>query len=222
MRQLLERLEPRRLCAAGDHDLSYGDNGFVRLAFGQTPYQFLPGSAPLGVATVVSTSPDGASFQLRRYSTGTPDPTAGPGGVIATIPLPFRSPAGAPELPTPQRVWNLSDGRTLIEFTVPQRDAQAFASRDGYIVRLNPDRSLDRTFGTDGAVFFAGRFPLDAVQQGDNLIAINGPRTVRFNADLALDTPSARTAPYRWADTSLCCNPTGRFSSARRLDASSA
>jgi hypothetical protein len=46
MRLTIESLEPRRLCAAGDQDLSFGDNGFLSHRFGETPYQFLPGSDP--------------------------------------------------------------------------------------------------------------------------------------------------------------------------------
>src|SRR5215213_7961751 len=115
----LDRLEPRRLCAAGDQDLSFGDNGFVHLRFGETPYQFLPGSDPTGTAHVASMNANGLSFDVRKFINGVPDATAGPKGSIITIPLPFTAPEGTQA--KPGRVWQLSGGRVLLEFTTPNQ-----------------------------------------------------------------------------------------------------
>ena len=182
MSQLVEWLEPRRLFAAGDHDLSYGVNGSLGLRFGGTEYQFLPGSDPFGAATIVSISPDKRSFSLRKYNAGMPDTAAGSDGTIATIPFPFSRPM---DQVAPDRVWDLSGGRRLIEFIVPRPGS---ASDLGYFVRLNPDNTLDTTFGAGCAVLFEGRFPFEVVQQGDNLLAINGHQVVRYTDDLNLDT----------------------------------
>jgi uncharacterized delta-60 repeat protein len=186
MRCTFEPLEPRRLCAAGDQDLTYGDGGFLRLSFGQAAYQFLPGSDPAGSATVVGMSADGASFSVRQFNAGVPDATAGPNGTIATIPLPFDVPAG--KRVAPARIWNLSGGRTLIEFLVPATSTSA----DGFYVRLNADRTLDTTYGNGGVVMVHGGFWLDAVQQGDKLVALREaggvrPTVARYTDQLELD-----------------------------------
>lgn len=185
MLQLMERLEPRRLCVAGDLDLSYGTNGSLGLRFGQTEYQFLPGSDPFGAAMIVSISPDRRSFSLRKFNAGVPDAAAGPDGTIATIAFPFARPTGHV---APDRVWDLSGGRRLIEFIVPNLPNPAAVRDAGYFVRLNADNTLDTTFGDGGAVLFDGRFPFEVVQQGDNLVGINGHQIIRYTDDLTLDT----------------------------------
>jgi len=182
----IERLDARRLCAAGDQDLSYGDNGFVRLQFGDAEYQFLPGSDPTGTATVVSMSVDGESFSLRKFNAGVPDATAGPGGTIAINPLPFDPGEGARAVPF--RAWDFSSGRTVIEFITHPSAASRFG--DSFFVRLNPDRTLDTTYGTDGVRAYPGRFWHEVVQQGDKLVAIQDTdRNVllRYDEDGALD-----------------------------------
>src|SRR5215213_3742245 len=141
----LDRLEPRRLCAAGDQDLSFGDNGFVRLQFGETPYQFLPGSDPTGTAHVVSMNANGLSFDVRKFINGVADTSVGPKGSIVTIPLPFTAPEGSTT--KVGRVWQLSGGRTLVEFTTRNTTIVAGdAFPDGHYIRLNADYSLDTTY----------------------------------------------------------------------------
>ena len=83
MRLTIESLEPRRLCAAGDQDLSFGDNGFLSLRFGETPYQFLPGSDPAGTAFVVSMNANGRSFDVRKFNHGVADTLSSP----AVVPI---------------------------------------------------------------------------------------------------------------------------------------
>jgi uncharacterized delta-60 repeat protein len=181
-----ESLEPRRLFAAGDQDLTYGDNGFLRLRFADAAYQFMPGSDPAGTATVVAMSADSATFSLRRFIAGVADATAGPNGTIATIPLPFDVPAG--KRAAPARIWNLSGGRTLVEFLVANR----ITSAEGYYVRLNADRSLDTTYGSGGVAYVPGGFWLDAVQQGDKFVALREASTpystvARYTDEFELD-----------------------------------
>jgi uncharacterized delta-60 repeat protein len=62
---------------------------------------------------------------------------------------------------------------------------------DSYFVRLNPDRTLDTTYGTNGSIVFIGRFWHEVAQQGDNLVARQDtePNTLlRYDADGRLDT----------------------------------
>ena len=164
----IELLENRRLLTAGDQDLTYGNNGFLTLNFGSTPYQFMPGSDPNGAATIVSMTSSGKSFMLRKVNNGAPDTSAGAAGVFAEVALPFAVPAG--RRAAPARIWNLSGGRTLIEFIVPQ----TLTSDDGYFVRLKADNTVDSSYADNGFKFFLGRFLLKAAQQGDKLLALPG------------------------------------------------
>ena len=181
----MEMLEPRRLLSAGDHDLSYGDNGFLRMRFGTTPYQFMPGSDPNGAATIISMTGSGRSFMLRKFNTGVPATSAGPAGIFAEVSLPFIT-NPSDRQPTPARIWSLSGGRTLIEFIYPSMTS---GSNDGVFLRLKSDNTLDRSYGSGGWVFFSGRFPLEAAQQGDKLLTIDHlGRIVRITDDGKTDT----------------------------------
>ncbi len=148
------------MLSAGDQDLSFGTNGFVKLQFGDSAYQFLPGSDPLGHATTVSLSATGRSFTIQRFDRGVA------GKKLATLALPFK-PIVKGDIPTPGRVWSMPQGQTLIEFTAK---GQFDDERDSYLVRLNPDWTLDTGYGTGGVVRFEAGFRVDAVQQGDKFV----------------------------------------------------
>ncbi|MGB7161081.1 MAG: delta-60 repeat domain-containing protein, partial [Tepidisphaeraceae bacterium] len=187
-RATFEALEPRRLLSAGDQDLSYGDNGFVKLQFGETVYQFVPGSDPLGEATIVSMSADQKSFSVRRFDNGIPDEGAGAGGTLATNTLPFT--VAKNQRVTPDRIWSLSGGRTLIEFDI----AGTSPGHESCFIRLNPDFSLDSTYGDGGKRFFNFRLPRQMRQQGDMFVIQNGTGNVgRVTDDLQPD-PSFGTS----------------------------
>jgi uncharacterized delta-60 repeat protein len=156
---MVEKLESRRMLSAGDQDLSFGTNGFVKLHFGDSAYQFLPGSDPLGKATTVSLSATGRSFTIQRFDRGVA------GKKLATLPLPFVPPVKG-DIATPGRVWSMPDGKTLIEFKARGQ----FDDPDSYLVRLNPGWTLDETYGTGGVMRFATGFRADVVQQGDKFL----------------------------------------------------
>jgi Ca2+-binding RTX toxin-like protein len=179
---MMERLEPRRLLSAGDQDLSYGDHGFRHLQFGQTDYQFLPGSDPLGKATIVSMSADGKSFSVRRFKAGIPDAAAGASGTITTQSLPYQPMKG--ERIVPRRIWSVSKDRTLIEFV---NENGPFTSAKAYLVRLNADKTVDTKFGNP--VFPEG-FITNVVQQGDKFLFVDSSnyRIIRYNTNGSLDT----------------------------------
>ncbi|HEX8524578.1 MAG TPA: hypothetical protein VF669_20145 [Tepidisphaeraceae bacterium] len=165
----IEALEGRWMLNAGEQDMSYGNYGLLQMQFGEHEYQFLPGSNPLGTATIVSISGTGRSFAVRKFEHGVADTRAGQFGIISSNALPLIPRTEG--RPRPNRVWSLSGGRTLLELVVPV----SRTSFDGYFVRLKADKTLDMSYGGGrGFVFFAGGFPLDAAQQGDKLVVIAG------------------------------------------------
>ena len=170
---------------------SYGNNGFVHLQFGNSLYQFLPGSNPDGVATTVSVNPDGVSFAIKRFNDGVPDTSASKDGTIANSMLPFTPGTAFP--PTPDRVYALSGGRTLLEFIVPNKILNsAPAAR---FVMLKSDFTPDLGYGDNGSVLFSPRPDFTTVQQGDKFI-VDG---VRYTDDFKID-PAFTAAHIHLAD----------------------
>jgi uncharacterized delta-60 repeat protein len=187
LRNDCEPLEPRRLFAAGDQDLSFGDNGLLHLRFGETPYQFLPGSDPTGTAFVVSMNANGQSFDIRKFMNGVPDTTAGRKGSIITIPVPFTAPAGSTT--KVGRVWQQSGGRLVVEFTTRNRTiVNGDLWPDGHYTRLNADFTLDTTYGSNGWRDVPFRLSLLTAQQGDALVAIERNKVTRYTPEGAFDT----------------------------------
>ncbi|HEX8521343.1 MAG TPA: hypothetical protein VF669_03740 [Tepidisphaeraceae bacterium] len=166
----VERLEARRMLSAGDQDLSFGTNGFVELKLASGRFSLVPGSDPLGKTTVVSVDSGGKSFIIRELNQGVA------GKTLATIAFPF-VPGMKGDVPEPGRVWTLPDGKKLVEFSVKAQ----YENRDGYIVRLNSDWTMDTSYGSGGAIFFPSGFRPDAVQQGDKFLVpeSNGRNFVR-------------------------------------------
>jgi uncharacterized delta-60 repeat protein len=90
------------------------------------------------------------------------------GKKLATLALPFVPPVKG-DIATPGRVWSMPDGKTLLEF---KAKGHFDDDRDSYLVRLNPDWTLDKTYGSGGVMRFYGSFRTDAVQQGDQFLVI--------------------------------------------------
>src|SRR4051812_22373694 len=112
----IQPLEARRLLAAGDQDMSFGDEGLLQLHFDIAPYQFLPGSDPTGAATIVSVDTPQTHFAIRKLNNGVADESAGPNGIITDTDLPFKYPTTIGLRITPRRTWALSGGRAYVEF----------------------------------------------------------------------------------------------------------
>ncbi len=194
-----EPLEPRRLLAAGDLDLFYGNAGVESVPVGDNS------SGTLAHAVVAL--PDGRAYVggyglndvtlARLMFDGSPDPTFGAGGVVKTD--------------------ILGGNSEVIESLVVQSDGKIVAlascrapgkTVDFALLRYNPDGTLDTTFGTSGLVttdFGTStkgyeEQPTRLILQADGKIVAlgnswNGNKTfavaARYNTDGSLDATFA-------------------------------
>ncbi|HXG08500.1 MAG TPA: hypothetical protein VNK04_01805 [Gemmataceae bacterium] len=188
----VEPLESRTLLAAGGLDFTFGANGIMvtevpgGFVFEQGRNVALQDDGKIVVAGFDSDSPFGeatlnGNFIIARYlATGFLDPTFGPGGDDGdgVVTVDFQGGADG--------AFGLAiqpDGKII---------AAGFAAtgptRDFALVRLNPDGSLDPTFGNGGKVTTDFGFATDTAQavvlQPDGKIIAGGPAT-NFSAAFA-------------------------------------
>ncbi len=215
-----------RLNTDGSVDTSYGDRGWVlsqptkrAAAYGLT---LLDGQA---VEVGTTDSVYGGDYALARYTTaGTIDPAFGTAGFVTTNVI-------GPSAVQAARVAVQADGKVVELGTFPGPNQNT----DLALVRLNPDGTLDTTFGTNGRVGtdLAGDYDLAQVllvQPDQKIVAVGlanpsaaagGAYTdyalVRYNPDGSPDTTFGQggkvlihldTQPYRLA-AALQADPVG-------------
>ncbi len=168
--------------ADGSPDTSFGDDGVLhpQLDLQRTSiddFAVLPDGKiliagniyPNGVYNMDNNPPAAVA---RLLPDGNLDPTFGTGGIVAFPPrnLPGNS---------AEQIVIQSDGKILVSL-----------SSGGQVARLNPDGTLDETFGTDGIATIAGDSggTLLAVLPGGQISAAFGRMVARLNPDGSLDT----------------------------------
>jgi uncharacterized delta-60 repeat protein len=186
----LEQFALVRLNPDGKLDSSFGSGGKATTFFGGLTNEVtgvaIQGDGSIVAAGTAQTPDGGFHFGLARFnSDGTPDPSFGSGGKIATVIN------GVAHCVTLQ-----SDGRIVVGGSI-----QTVRNHDFAVARYKPDGSLDRKFGTDGisTVDFGREDEILAIAlQPDGKIVAAGyagrPGALedfglaRFNTDGSLDT----------------------------------
>lgn len=204
---LEDRLTPS---PAGDLDPAFGSGGVSTIQF-LPPPQFFTFDTPVaedvalqpnGQAVLVGRVPSVANFDTdfgvtRLLVGGQPDPTfnAGLGTLRIPFDLGFTNDDGA------QAVAVQGDGKIVVAGYA----STSASGKDFAVVRLNPDGSLDQTFGTKGLVTvpftsgsstFIDDVAYDVAVQDDGKIVLAGSSRLdfavaRLNADGSLDTTFA-------------------------------
>ncbi|UQA95610.1 NHL repeat-containing protein [Streptomyces halobius] len=190
---------PTAVAAPGDLDTRFSSDGKTTTDFSGTPAQ-------PDIANDVAVQPDGkiiaagrgglnlpvvggtAQFALARYNPdGSLDATFGNGGKVQ-----FRF-FDAPNTQFARNVFVQSDGKVLVSGLAGPNEQTASAA----VARLNPDGSLDTTFGGgDGKVTLnigvGSGFRGIAQQSDGKIVAVGAANTdafiARFNPDGSLDT----------------------------------
>lgn len=192
MNPTIERLEPRRLLAAGDLDVSFGIGGRVRdendhfLDFVSESLVLADGRILFAGGTsgqlISEDGPDSYLFKQLNPD-GTRDESFGDGGIVTAL-FPSEIPSDDPPFRT-SRIQNIAiadDGKI---WAIGESDLIDI------LARFNADGSLDTSFGGDGTVrAVADAWQLQLQPDGRPLIltAASQYTLVRYNTDGTLDT----------------------------------
>jgi uncharacterized delta-60 repeat protein len=183
-----------RYNANGTLDTSFHGLGWTTLAVGRTAYANGIALLPSGRFIVSGTGSNSAGrsvfFVSRFTATGDPDPTFGTGGVVTTD---FNNATNIAHGLALQ-----SDGKIILA-----GEATKTSSSDIAVVRLNPNGSLDTTFGTGGKTtidLFGSDDRAFSVALQDDKILLTGdtynPAVGSFQAVLRLNSNGSRDISF--------------------------
>jgi uncharacterized delta-60 repeat protein len=165
-----------RYNADGSLDSTFGQGGKVVTPFAQVEYtDALIQQADGKLIVVGSTSPDitatNEAWQLVRYNAnGSLDTTFGSGGIV-NLPVMGGGPENAAIYPV---AGGANDGKIVV--------VGMASDPGGAIVRLNPDGTLDSTFGTGGVVRTPRYNAVTLAADGKPIVA-GGSLLARYNPD---------------------------------------